>query len=179
VAPRREDVKQRINICSRTTDKVIILPKSYSLKYDRTDDSPALAGKVKLPIKIASSAILQIDKKQKRLDDSSSKILRCSSSKNISRASYSDDKSLKEPVTFIECMTTPKGPLARVTRCSTKTKEGDKTNYCIHLESKLKKDSSHKIIQPVIDSKRMILDQFHIFIHLKTWKFEENQKQRF
>jgi len=137
----------------------MILPKSYSLKYDRTDDSVALAGKVKLPVKIASSAILEIDKKQKRLDDSSSKILCCSSSKNILRASYSHDKLPKEPVTFIECMTTPKGPLARVTRCSTKTKEGDKTNYCIHLESKLKKDSSHKIIQPVIDSKRMILDQ--------------------
>jgi len=136
----------------------MLLPTSYSLKYDRTDDS-ALTGKVKLPVKIASSAILEIDKKQKRLDDSSSKILRCSSSKNILRASYSDDKSPKEPVTFIECMTTPKGPLARITRCSTKTKEGDKTNYRIHLESKLKKDSSHKIIQPVIDSKRMILDQ--------------------
>lgn len=160
---RREDVKQRdssIDMRSRKrmTDKFILLPASCILKpHDRIDDS-VFVGKVKVPVKIISSAILKFDKNEKQRDDLSSKILRCSSSKDILKSSYCD-KLPKQPLTFIECITTSKSPLAKVTQCSTKTNESDGINYCIYLRSKAKKDSSCKI-QPVIDSvERTIFDK--------------------
>ncbi|TGZ53569.1 uncharacterized protein [Temnothorax longispinosus] len=165
VTPRCKDVKQRvssIDICShcsqnRTIDKFVLLPASYILSH--IDDSVTLADKIK-PLKTVSSTILKFDKNEKQLDDSTSKILRCSSSKNILRASYCDDKLSKQPATFVECTTTSKVPLARVIQCSTKTNEGDGTNYCIYLGSKVKKGSSHKIIQPVTESaKKAISDK--------------------
>lgn len=119
---RRKDVKQRVSsICSqkRMTDKFLRPPSHILKSRDCTDDSIALPGKV--PVKIIASAILKIDKSEKQLGDSSSKILHCPSSKNILRASFCYDKSLNQPVTFIKCMTIPKGPLARITQCSTKT----------------------------------------------------------
>ncbi|XP_011697616.1 PREDICTED: uncharacterized protein LOC105455757 isoform X1 [Wasmannia auropunctata] len=159
--PRRKDVKQRgsADVCSQKSDKFILLPASCTLKsHDRIDDSITLTGKIKIPIKTVSSAILKIDKSKKRLDDSSSRILR-SLSKNILRASHYDDKSAKQPLTVIKYFTMPKDSLARDTRCPSKTSESGRVNYRIHLESKLKKDSSCKIIQPVTDSKRMISDK--------------------
>ncbi|KYN13695.1 hypothetical protein ALC57_14096 [Trachymyrmex cornetzi] len=88
-----------------------------------------------------------------QLSDSSSKIVHRSSSKKIVKASYyDDDKSSKQTMIFIKSIPAPKGPLTRVIQCSTKISK-DKTNYCIHLESKLKKDSAYKIIQPTDSSK--------------------------
>lgn len=121
-----------IDICSqnRMTDKFILLPASYILKSrDHIDDSMALADKIKVPVKTVSSATLEFHKNEKQLDDSSFKILRCSSSKHILRASYCDKLS-KQPVTS-ECITTSRGPLTKVTQWSTKTNEGNGTNYYI------------------------------------------------
>lgn len=148
---QRKDVKQRAgSICSqkRMTDK-FLHPASYILKSrDSTDDLKiALPGKV--PIKTISSEILKIDKSEKQLG--SSKILHCPSSKNFLRAAFCVDKSPKQPMAFIECMTTPKGPLARIIQCSKTSKD---------RETKLKKGSSYRIIQLVTDpAERAIPDQ--------------------
>lgn len=117
-----------IDICSqnRMTDKFILLPASYILKFRGDIDDPiALADKIKTSVKTVSSVTLKLDKNEKLLDDSSSKILRCSS-KNILRTSYCDKLS-KQPVTY-ECITTSKSPLAKVTHCQySKTNEGNVT----------------------------------------------------
>ncbi|XP_028050069.1 uncharacterized protein LOC105834663 [Monomorium pharaonis] len=158
MASQRKDVKkQRVrpsDSCQkRTTDK-FIFPTACTLKsYDPTDGSLALADKVQI-----ASSILGADKDKKQLDSSSKMLAKCSSSKNILKEFYCGGKSSKQPMTFIECATTPKGPLTRVTQCSTKTKDGG-TNYYIYL-GKSKKDSSHKLIPSVTDSaKRTIPDK--------------------
>lgn len=162
MTPRRKDIKQQVSSIDTSqlrNDKFILLPTTYILKsYDHINDSTALTDKVRVPIKTASSTILKTDKHEKQLGHSSSKILHCSSSKNILKTSYcDDDKSSKQPMIFIKCITAPKGPLARAIQCSTKISK-DKTNYCIHLESKLKKDSSYKSIQST-DSSKKIFDK--------------------
>ncbi|XP_018392441.1 PREDICTED: uncharacterized protein LOC108771607 isoform X2 [Cyphomyrmex costatus] len=159
--PRREDIKQQFSSTDFSqigSDKFILLPATNILKFhNHIDDSTALTGRVKVPVKTVSSAILKTDKHEKQLGGSSSKTLHCPSSKNILKASYYDDDKLStQPMIFIKCIT-PKGPLARIIHCSTKTSK-DKTNYCIHLESKLKKDNSCKIIQS-IDSTKKISDK--------------------
>ncbi|XP_039315138.1 uncharacterized protein LOC105201574 isoform X2 [Solenopsis invicta] len=161
MTPRREDVKQRIDssdICSQKqmTDKFVLLPAFCTLKSQDPIDDAARAGKMKVPVQVVAPAILEIDKSEKQLDTSTFKVLTCSSSKNYLRAPYRNEKSPK-PMTFIECTTTPKGPLARITQCSSKaTEEG--INYYIHLGSKLgKKDSSRKISQPVTDPAKRII----------------------
>jgi len=148
VTPQHKDTKQQDNLIDTSQgDKFVLLPTTYILKsHDHIDDATALTDKIKVPVEIVSSAILRTDKQ----DNPSFKTVHRSSSKNIVKASYYDDDKSK-PMVFIKCIPTPKNPLARIIQYSNVNK--DKTNYCIHLESKLKKDSTYKISQLTDSSK--------------------------
>lgn len=115
---RCEDTKQwidSIDVCSRN------FPAAHILKFqDYADDSIALTDKI--PIKVVSTVILELDKGGEQSGDAISKTAYCPTSKKILEASHCDDRSRDQSVIFIKCAATPRKDLSpSVTRYSTNT----------------------------------------------------------